>query len=122
MNPHLPIEDPSERDSLVEQTTGYVRQSKLLRVLLVLTLADYAMAVLAVFLGRLGLEMAGFLVLLSMLAWFFAVGMPVMNREIDLRAGIRNRYWREVAEMFCRVVLCAFTAIFTALLVRLIGT
>jgi hypothetical protein len=116
--PHLPLEDPSDRSSLVEQTITYVRSSPLLRAAFVVTVVDHVGAIALVALGLLHGEWAGFLALLSVLSWFFAVCMPVMNREVRARlGGERSTYWGEVFEMFFRVALCAITVLYTAFLI-----
>jgi len=118
MAPHVPIEDPSGRNSLVELTVEYVRGNPLLRVAFAVTAVDHILAIALVAVGRLHGEWAGFLALLSVLSWFFAVCMPVMNREVRARLGAaRTTYWVEVLEMFFRVVLCAITALYTAFLI-----
>jgi hypothetical protein len=104
--------------SLSERTTTYVRANPLLRALLLLTLVDYAASAALAGLGMLHWQMSGFLVLLSMLTWFFAVIMPILTRSVraDLGANPRS-YWGGVVEKFARVVLCAQTGLYTALLI-----
>lgn len=118
MSPFLPVEDPSDRGSLADRTLAYVRQNPLLRITFVLTMADHAAVLVLLAVGRLKPQPAGLLVLLSVLGWFFAVALPVMNREVRHRLGVDPvGYWGEVVEMFARVVLCALTGLYTALLV-----
>lgn len=118
MTPFLPVEDPSDRGSLAERTFAYVRANPLLRIMLVVTVVNHAGAVALLLLGFLGAEIAGLLIMLSVLTWFFAVALPVMNREVRLRLqGEATGYWSEVVEMFARVVLCAQTGLYTALLI-----
>ena len=63
--------------------------------------------------------MGGLVALLSVLSWFFAVCMPVMNRELRARMGVRvTGYWSELFEMFWRVLLCAATGFFTLVLLQ----
>ena len=117
MSPFIPVEDPSERGSLVDRTVTYVRSSQLLRIVLTVTLVNHAAAVALVLTSRMVIEFAGLLVLLSILTWFFAVALPVMNREVRTYMGAEaTGYWGEVVEMFARVVLGAQTAAYTALL------
>ncbi len=119
MAPHLPIEDPSERGSLADRTVAYVRAHPLLRILLVVTVIDYVLAILLVVTGRMDGQIAGIVALFSVLSWFFAVCIPVMNRELRLRlSGSPSSYWTEVADMFWRVLLCAVTGLYTVLLIR----
>ena len=117
MTPHIPVEGPSDRDSLVDQTVAYVRSNPLLRITMIVTSIDYLAAIALVLLGRLNGEMAGLLALLSILSWFFAVCLPVMHRELRVQlGGARFFYWSEVVEMFFRVVLFVFTGLYSALL------
>ena len=113
--PHLPVEDPYDQGSLVEQSRLYVRASLALRIALIVTAIDHVAAILLVVLGRVPVEVAGVFALFSVLAWFFAVCMPVMNRAVRRRLGApETGYWGEVSEMFGRVVLCVATALYTA--------
>jgi len=112
------IDDPSDRGSLVDRTVAYVRGSIVLRTLLAATAFNHVAAILMVVADRLAGEMAGLLALLSVLAWFFAVLLPVMNREVRIRLGRAGAsYWGEVVEMFATVLLCAQTLLYTAILV-----
>jgi len=117
MTPHIPVEGPSDRGSLVDQTIAYVRGNLLLRVALVVTAIDYLAAVALVLTGKMAGELAGMLALFSILSWFFAVCLPVMNRELRVQLGGRRfSYWSEVLEMFFRVLLFVVTGFYTALL------
>ena len=123
MSLYAPIEDPSESGSLLDRTFELVRQNPFLRVLLVLTLIDDAAAVLLAFLmpGEMQPVVAGSMILMSTLAWVFAVGLPTMNRELRSRARtVRWAYLSVLVEMFGRVVLCAVVVIFTAALVTVV--
>lgn len=105
-------------DSLVDRTTEYVRGHPLLRVLFGLTLANYAATALLAAGARLNWQFAGYLVLLSVLTWFFAVGIPMMNRANRESLGADPiGYWGGIVEVFARVVLCAQTGLYSALLV-----
>jgi len=118
MTPQIPIEDPSDRGSLADRTVAYVRSRRILRVMLVATVLDHVIAILLVVAGRLTGEMAGLLALLSVLSWFFAVCLPVMNRELRIRlSGREYSYWGEVAEMFSVVALTAVVVLYTATLI-----
>ena len=118
MSRQIPIEDPSDRGSLVDQTVAYVRGNAILRVLLVATVVDHVVTILMVVANRIPGELAGMLALLSVLAWFFAVCMPVMNRAVRHRlGGTEVGYWGEVAEMFATVALGAVAVLYTATLV-----
>lgn len=117
MTPHIPVEGPSDRGSLVDQTVAYVRGNLLLRVALLVTAIDYVAAAVLVLTGKMGGELAGMLALFSILSWFFAVCLPVMNRELRVQlGGTRFSYWSEVLEMFFRVLLFVVTGFHTALL------
>lgn len=117
MTPHIPVEGPSDRDSLVDQTVAYVRGNLLLRIAMFVTAIDYLAAIALVLSGKMAGELAGVLALLSILSWFFAVCLPVMNRELRVRmGGARVFYWSEVVEMFFRVLLFVVTCFYTALL------
>jgi hypothetical protein len=101
-----------------ERTATYVRGNPLLRALLLLTFVDYAGSATLAFMGRLNWQMAGFLVLLSLMTWFFAVAVPILNRSVRENLGANPRsYWGGVVEKFARVVLCAQTGLYTALLI-----
>lgn len=119
MSPQIPVEDPSRRDSLVDRTATYVRGNVLLRVLLIATAIDHIAAIVLVIAGRLAAGWAGFLVLMSVFAWFFAVPLPVMNRAVQADAGLEggSTYMTELVEMFGRVVLCGLTGAYTYILV-----
>jgi hypothetical protein len=115
---HLPVEDPYDRGSLVDRSRHYVRASPALRIALLATAVDHAAAILLVAIGRVAPEVAGVFALFSVLAWFFAVCMPVMTRTVRARLGAPEAgYWGEVVEMFGRVVLCVITALYTAVMV-----
>ena len=117
MTPHLPVEEPSDRGSLADQTVAYVRSNLLLRIALRVTAIDYLAAIALVLTGKMAGELAGLLALFSILSWFFAVCLPVMNRELRVQlGGTRFFYWSEVLEMFFRVLLFVVTGFYTALL------
>jgi len=112
---HLPVEDPYDRGSLVDRSRQYVRASLALRIAFLVTAIDHIAAVALVAVGGVSPEVAGVFALFSVLAWFFAVCMPVMNRTVRVRLGAAETgYWGEVVEMFGRVVLCVQTALYTA--------
>lgn len=114
----LPVEDPYDRGSLVDRSLHYVRASPALRIALYVTAIDHVAAIALVLLRRVAPEAAGVFALFSVLAWFFAVCLPVMNRTVRVRLGApENSYWGEVTEMFGRVVLCVQTALYTAVIV-----
>ncbi len=116
--PHLPLEDPSDQRSLVEQSVDYVRSNRLLRMTLAVTALDHVVAIGLVVAGRLAGDIAGALALMSVLSWFFAVCMPVMTREVRAQFGARrSHYWGELTAMFARVLLGAVTLVYTAALV-----
>lgn len=118
MTPHLPVEDPSQGTSLLDMAVGQVRQSLLLRVLLTATAIDSLGIIVLAFAHRIHFSLAGAMILFTCLAWFFAVGMPLMNREIRFQLeGRRAGYLTELLEMFFRVVLAATTLLFTAMVV-----
>jgi hypothetical protein len=118
VSPFLPVEDPSDRGSLSDRSLAYVRGNAVLRVTLVLTVVDHVAVLFLLAFGKLTAQSAGLLILLSVLGWFFAVALPVMNREVRHRLGVAPvGYWGEVVEIFARVVLCALTGLYTALLV-----
>jgi len=117
MTPHIPIEGPSDRGSLVDQTVAYVRGNLLLRIAMTVTAIDYLVAIALVLTGKMAGDSAGLLALFSILSWFFAVFLPVMNRELRVQlGGARFFYWSEVVEMFFRVVLFVVTGFYTAVL------
>lgn len=119
MTPHLPLEDPSDRSSLVDRTAAYVRSSRLLRLLLIVTVLDHVAAIVLVLLGGISGFVAGLFALFSVLTWFFGVLVPVMNREVRLRFGVEAAsYWGDVTEMFANVVLCLTTGMYTAMVVQ----
>lgn len=119
MTPHLPIEDPSDRSSLVDRTTAYVWASRLLRVLFILTVIDHVAALLLVAAGAMAGFVAGLVAFFSVLAWFFGVLMPVMNREVRIRFGVEGQsHWGDVTEMFCQVALCLVTGVHTVVIVQ----
>lgn len=104
--------------NLVDRTSAYVRSNPLLRALLALTLADFAGSAILAALGKLMWSMAGLLVLLSGLTWFFGVILPIMNRTVRESLGATpESYWGSVVEKFARIVLCAQTGMYTAILV-----
>ncbi|MHC4547888.1 MAG: hypothetical protein ACYTEZ_03850 [Planctomycetota bacterium] len=118
MTPQIPVEGPSDRGSLVDQTVAYVRSNPLLRIAMVVTVLDHLGAMVLVVTGKMAGQAAGILALFSVLSWFFAVCMPVMNREVRVRmGGLAVSYWSQVLEMFFRVVLFGLTGLYTALLV-----
>ncbi len=117
MNRHLPVQDPTDHGSLADQTAAYVRGHPLLRMVLALTVVNHIAAILLALSGALQTEIAGLLVLLSVMTWFFGVGLPVLNREVRHRIGApRESYWGQVVETFARVVLCAQTGLYSAAL------
>ena len=90
----------------------------MLRVLVGITAVNYSGSALLAARGDLRWEFAGYLVMLSLLSWFFAVGIPMMNRAIRERFGlVPVSYWGGVVEIFARVVLCAQTGLHSAMLV-----
>lgn len=112
---HLPVEDPYDHGSLVDRSREYVRASLALRLALIATAVDHLAAIALVAIRRVSLEIAGVFALFSVLSWFFAVCMPVMNRTVRARLGVPEAgYWTEVVEMFARLVLCVMTAFYTA--------
>lgn len=115
---HLPVEDPYDRGSFVDRSRDYVRASPALRIALLATVIDHAAAVVLVAVGRVSPEVAGIFALFSVLAWFFAVCIPVMNRTVRVRLGAPEAgYWGQVVEMLGVAVLCAATALHTAAVV-----
>lgn len=116
----IPAHDPGGRGSLVERTRSYVRGQRVLQWALVLTCINHLVAILFVVLRWVPIETAGFLVLMSVLTWFFAVALPVMNREVRISMGAaRSSYWNDLVERFARVVLYAQTLMYTASLASL---
>ncbi len=119
---HLPVEDPYDRGSLADRSRQYVRASPALRIALLLTAIDHIAAIVLVLAGRVAPEVAGVFALFSVLAWFFAVCMPVMTRTVRGRLGATETgYWGEVVEMSGRVVLCFLTVLYTAAVVYVAG-
>jgi len=115
MAPHLPVEDPYDR-GLMDRSLSYVRSNPALRIAMWITALDHVALVALVIDGRRihHPETAGVFALFSVLAWFFAVCMPVMNRTLRARLGApETGYWSEVVEMFGCVVLCVQTALYT---------
>ena len=103
----------------VDRTTAYVRRHPLLRAMALLTAINYLLSLILGVRGQLSWVAIGYLVMLSVLSWFFAVGIPMMNRAIRERAGVDpTGYWGGVVEVFARVVLCAQTGIYSFLLVQ----
>ena len=118
MPPQLPADHPSKSGSFSERAAGYVWGHPLLRGALFLTLANHAAALALALFHALAAAMAGLLGLLSLLTWFFAVILPLMNREVRTNVGAAPRgYWSEVVETFGRLVLSAQTLSYSALLV-----
>jgi hypothetical protein len=115
MAPHLPVEDPYDGGSLMDRSLSYVRSSAALRIALWVTAFDHLAALALVIVGRIRRpESAGVFALFSVLAWFFAVCLPVMNRTLRGRLGVPEvGYWSEVVEIFGCVVLCVQTALYT---------
>ena len=108
--------DPSA--TFVDRTKEYVRTNILLRGLALLTGLNILGGAFLAFVGTLRWDMVGFLLLLSLLTWFFAVAVPVMNRAVREQAGADPRsYWGTVVERFARVVLCAQTGMHAAILI-----
>jgi len=118
MNRQVPVQDPTDQGSLADQTAAYVRGHPLLRLVLALTVVNHIAAMVLALFRVLQTEVAGLLALLSVLTWFFGVGLPVLNREVRHRMGAgRDSYWGGVTERFARVVLCAQTGLYSAALV-----
>jgi hypothetical protein len=114
----LPVEDPYDRDSLVDRSLHYVRSSIALRIALMTTVFDHAAALALVLVKRVPAGVAGVFALFSVLAWFFAVCLPVMNRAVRVRFGApETGYWGEVVEIFGQVVLCVQSVLYTAMVV-----
>jgi len=110
----LPAEDPYDRGSLADRSLHYVRSNPALRIALVVTVIDHLGAILLVLLKRIPAETAGLFALFSVLAWFFAVCMPVMNRAVRGHLGApETHYWGEVVEMFGRVVICVQAVLYS---------
>ena len=102
----------------MDRATSYVRAHPALRWTLIVTLVNHAAAIAMVIAEQLSPAMAGLLALLSVLTWFFAVVLPMMNREVRVSVGADDStYWGELVEMFGRVVLVAQTGLYSALLV-----
>jgi len=105
--------------SLADRTLAYVRANMLLRILVLITAVDHVLAILLVVTGRLHGEVVGALVLFSMLSWFFAVLLPVMNRELAARSGATSAlYWGDLVAVFFRIMLSVVTLLYTVVLVR----
>jgi len=118
VSPQGPVKDPSQDAPLLEQVATQIRRSLLLRVLLVVTLGNCGGAVLLSLTGHLSSRLAGTVLLLMGLSWFFAVGLPLMNREVRFRmSGTRGGYWTDLIEIFFRVILAASTFLCTAMLI-----
>ena len=118
MSPQGPVEDPSQRASLLDQVAIQIRISLLLRVLLVVTLGNCGGAVVLALTGHLSSRLAGTVLLLMGLSWFFAVGLPLMNREVRFHlSGTRGGYWTDLFEIFFRVILAATTFLCTVMLI-----
>jgi len=114
----LPAEDPYDRGSLADRSFQYVRSNPALRIALVVTALDHFGAIALVLLDRIPADTAGLLALFSVLAWFFAVCMPLMNRAVRGHLGApESHYWGEVVEMFGRVVVCVQAVLYTTALV-----
>jgi len=113
----IPAEDPYDRGSLADRSLSYVRSNPALRIALVVTALDHLGAIVLVLLGRIPADTAGLFALFSVLAWFFAVCMPVMNRAVRGHLGVPEaHYWGEVVEMFGRVVICVQAVLYTTAL------
>ena len=116
--PHNPVEDPSDRGALVDRSVAYIQGNPVLRIALIATVIDHIAAIVMVLAHRLSVEWAGVLVLFSVMSWFFAVCVPVMNRSVRRRMGAdASHYWGEVVEMFGRFFLFLITILYTAALV-----
>ncbi|MFI5401785.1 MAG: hypothetical protein ACHQ1G_02535 [Planctomycetota bacterium] len=116
--PHLPVEDPFDHGSLVDRSRQYVRASPALRIALVVNAVDHIAALVLVAINRVSPEVAGVFALFSVLTWYFAVCVPVMNRTVRSRLGAQETgYWGEVVEMAGRVVICFQTVLYTAAVV-----
>jgi len=114
--------DPTGGPSLVDRITAYVFLRRPVRIALVLTLIDHLVAVVAVVAGWIPIAVAGFLVLLNLLTWFFAVVLPVMNREVRAGLGVgAGSYWGSVVERFAEVVLVGQTLLYSLALAWLLG-
>jgi lysylphosphatidylglycerol synthetase-like protein (DUF2156 family) len=117
MTPHIPVEDPSQ-GGLIDRSVAYVQSNPILRVALIATVIDHIAAIVLVLTRRLAIELAGVLVLFSVLSWFFAVCMPVMQRTIRHELGARQAsYLDELVAMFARFFLFLVTFFYTAGLV-----
>jgi len=118
MPSQLPADDPSRGGSFAERTASYVWSYPLLRGALFLTVANHAAALILVLFRRLSPAMAGVVAFLSVLTWFFAVILPLMNREVRANiGGAPGGYWPQLVERFGRVVLSAQTLFHSVLLV-----
>ena len=118
MSPQLPVEDPTRRGSLTDRITTYVWGNPVLRWVLIVTLADHVAAIALLLVGLVSPAIAGLLALFSGLTWFFAVVLPMMNREVRTHVGVQTGgYWSELVEMFGRVVLCLQTGLYTVMLI-----
>ena len=96
------------------RTAVYVRRLWSLRWALILTCINHGLALVLIALGDLTLQLGGFLVMLSVLTWFFGVALPVMNREVRIRMGGEgSTYWSDVVEQFARVVVCLQALLYT---------
>jgi len=119
----LAMPDPAGGPPLVDRITAYVFHRRSLRVSLVLSLIDHLVAVVAVIAGWADIATAGLLVLLNLLTWFFAVALPVMNREVRAGLGADARtYWSEIVERFAQVVLLGETLLYSLALAWLLGS
>ena len=122
MNPQIPLDDPSANPSLSQRTALYIRASVLLQGVLVLTACNHVAVLVLLVLGITSPSMAGFLVLLSLLTWFFAVVLPVINRAVRAHAGVGQTELGDLVERFGRLVLFAQTGFYTYLLVQIATT
>lgn len=102
----------------MDRSFAYVRSNPVLRVALVATVVDHLAAIVMVLTRHLSAEWGGALGLFSVMAWFFAVCLPLMNRSVRMHLGGKGvGYWEEVVEMFGRFFLCLVTVLYTATLV-----
>jgi len=107
----------SPGQNLVVRTALYVRRRWALRWALILTCINHLLAIVLISLGHLTLPLGGFLVMLSVLTWFFGVALPMMNREVRFQmGGNRTSYWSDLVEQFARVVVCLQTLLYTVAL------
>ena len=103
---------------LAARVSAYVRRYPSLSLAAVVTAVDYAVTALLALLGRLTPAFSGYLVLMSVLTWFFAVVLPMANRAVRGRLGRPEiSYWGGVTETCGRLVLFGQTALYTYLLV-----